>query len=86
MEAPPDTQAIVQLGTEQGVSLSWIVPFGDMARAGYWGLLCTEEPPSHKEASQDSATRTVAATRRAETECLIRFLQGTETKVCPNPL
>ncbi len=86
MEAPLDTQVVVQLGTEQGVSLSWVVPFGNMARAGYWGLLCKEEPPSPKDASQDSATRTVVRTRRAEAESLVRFLQGTDPKVCPESL
>ena len=86
MEAPPYTHAVVQLGTEPGISLPWVVPFGDMARAGNWGLLCREEPPSPKEASWDSATRLVARTRRAEAESLVRFWQGSEPKVCPEHL
>ena len=82
VEAPPDTQAVVQLGTEQGISLSWLVPFGDMARAGSWGLVCQEEAPTPKPASRESAAGIVAGTRRGEAEALIRFLQGTELKVC----
>lgn len=82
VEAPPATQAVVQLGTEQDVSLPWLVPLGDMARAGHWGMSCVEEPPSPKE----SAARAVAGTRRAEADSLIRFLQGAELKVGPKPL
>ncbi|CAL5218712.1 g424 [Coccomyxa viridis] len=72
----PRLEAVVQLGTEQNVSLPWLVPLGDMARAGHWGMSCVEEPPSPKE----SAARAVAGTRRAEADSLIRFLQGAELK------
>lgn len=80
VDNPPDCHVITQLTSKTGTSPPWLVPMGDMARAGHWGLLNPAE--QSLEASNESDEECTSEKRGAELRALLRFLGGTEVEVC----